>query len=90
LGKGIAQLPTGYAEIMAGLHTQPEALAEPKETTEAQIGIRRNRSPPFDDGINADFRDTDGDGKPVLADAHRPQEFFQQYLPRRHKVSGSK
>ena len=69
----------GHTEIMAGLHPQPEALAEPEETTEAQIGIRRNRSPPFDDGVDAAFRDTDGDGEPVLADAHRPQESFQQY-----------
>jgi len=90
LGQGIAQLPTGYAEIMAGLHTQPEALAEPEETAEAQIGIRRNRSPPFEDCVDAAFSDSDGDGEPVLAEAYRPQEFFQQYLPRRHKVSGSK
>ena len=79
----------GHTEVMAGLHAQPEALAEPEETTETQIGIRRNRSPPFDNGVNAAFRDADGDGEPVLADAHRPQEFIQQYLPRRHKVSGS-
>ena len=78
----------GHTETMAGLHPQPEALAEPEETAEAQIGIRRNRSPPFEDGVDAAFSDSDGDGEPVLAEAYRPQEFFQQYLPRRHKVSG--
>lgn len=69
----------GHTEVMAGLHPQPAALAEPEETTEAQIGIRRNRSPTFDDGVNAAFRDADGDGEPELADAQRPQESFQQF-----------
>jgi len=79
----------GHTETMAGLHPQPEVLAEPEETAQAQIGIRRNRPPPFHNRVDAAFRDTDGDGEPVLADAHWPQEFFQQNLPRRHKVNGS-
>ena len=37
----------GHTEVMAGLHPQPEALAEPEETTETQIVIRRNRFRPL-------------------------------------------
>ena len=37
----------GHTKIVAGLHPQPEALAEPEESAEAQIGIRRNRPPAF-------------------------------------------
>ena len=32
-----AQLPMGPREVMAGLHPQPKAFAEPEKTTEAQI-----------------------------------------------------
>jgi hypothetical protein len=37
-GARFTQLPMGPTEGMAGLHPQPKAFAEPKETTEAQIG----------------------------------------------------
>jgi hypothetical protein len=37
-GARFAQLPMGPTEGMAGLHPQPEALAEAQEAAEAQIG----------------------------------------------------
>ena len=83
----IADGPNGGHGWTASAASTP---AEPEETTETQIGIRRNHSAPFDNGVDAALREINGDGdsEAILAVAHRSQVFIQQYLPWGHKASG--
>ncbi len=38
-------------QVMAGLHPQPKALTQTKETAEAQIGVGGDRPPPLHDRV---------------------------------------
>jgi hypothetical protein len=38
---------------MAGLHPQPKAFTQTKETAEAQIGVGGDRPPPLHDRVDA-------------------------------------
>ena len=40
-------------QVMAGLHPQPVAFTQTKETAEAQIGVGGDRPPPLHDRVDA-------------------------------------
>lgn len=67
-------------QIMAGLHPQPEALAQAEETTQAQIGVGIDRTPPLHECIYAAFGQTNRLRQSLLADPHRSQKLLQHHL----------
>lgn len=67
----------GQLQIMAGLHPQPEALAQAKETAESQIGVGSDSPPPLHDRVDAALRHSDRQRQTVLADPHRLEKLLQ-------------
>ena len=67
----------------ARLGVQPIAVGKAEKAAEAQVGVGGDGALAGDDVADALRRHADFLGQPVLADAHRLQEFLQQKLARR-------
>jgi len=85
LVQSVRQGLTRGFEIVPCLEVHPELCLHPKETAQAQRGIRRDPSLPMDNLIDATRRHPDRFGQMVLADLHWLQEILQQDLPRMNR-----
>ena len=71
-------------QVVARLEIEPEAIPGPKETCQAQGGVRRDRALPRTISLIRPRRDADALGEAVLRDAQRPQEFVNEDFSRMH------
>ena len=74
--------PAGFLHIEVALQAQPQVRRRAERTGQTQGGVRRDAAPTFDDVSDAAVRQGAGDGEPILADAERLQEIFQEHFTR--------
>ena len=74
--KSVAQLVALDIEIIPGLEIEPETVRRAEIARKPKSGVGSHRASSVDDLIDAARRDTDVLGQPVLADAHRLEEFL--------------
>lgn len=72
----------GNIKVILGLQSQPELRRVSEEAREAQGGIGSDGALAQHDLVNAARIHADVNGKAVLAEVHRLDEFLQQHFAR--------
>jgi hypothetical protein len=72
----VSQAVFFHLEIVSGLQVEPKSLACAKKPREPQGRIRSYVPLPMNNLVDAPSRDTNALSQPILADAHRRQEFL--------------
>jgi hypothetical protein len=80
--KAVAQSVLFQFQVITGLQIQPEPFRRSEEASKAQGRVGRDGTLAPHDLVDPAWRDANVFGKPVLANAQRTQELFQEYLAR--------